>query len=281
MTEQLLTFLDNPSLFPDSSKQPTTSVGCWYCTNTMTIECLLRPIWLLFFVLGVAAVVALILGEEQERKAWAAAAPTEHLYTTAEVCLHEDSGKVLNCGHCGECSNLHDIQIYHETRSTLTEVMTSCARGDLLFGKDAFECLKAEAGMTDGCTHCWVLNYKCNMENCVRTCVKHRFFSFLPSLNPWNSLPLDPCIACDEKLCGPIFVACAGANRRRVGVISDIERDMEREMCDKVDWNWILTREKESGDDDSKVYNELTETGPEAVDGKITDAPTTIDADEL
>eukprot|EP00429_Kryptoperidinium_foliaceum_P037675 CAMPEP_0176178248 /NCGR_PEP_ID=MMETSP0120_2-20121206/91332_1 /TAXON_ID=160619 /ORGANISM="Kryptoperidinium foliaceum, Strain CCMP 1326" /LENGTH=152 /DNA_ID=CAMNT_0017516397 /DNA_START=370 /DNA_END=828 /DNA_ORIENTATION=- len=127
--------------------------------------------------------------------------------------------------------------------------MTDCARGDLLFGSDAFQCLKENVAMTDECTRCWVLNYKCNIDNCVRTCVKHRFFPFLPSWTPWGSEPLDPCIACDEKLCGPVFVGCAGANRRRVGVISDIERDHEREICDKVDWDWILDGNKLIGGD--------------------------------
>ena len=67
------------------------------------------------------------------------------------------------------------------------------------------------------------------------------FFPFLPSLNSWNSEPLDPCIACDEKLCGPAFLECAGANRRRAGVISDIERDLQNEVCQKVNLDWILT----------------------------------------
>jgi hypothetical protein len=186
--------------------------------------------------------VALILGEERERQVWAATPSTLHLYTTGEVCTDKASGNVLNCGHCGSCSNLHDIRLYHETRSTLTGIMTDCAQGDLLFGNDAFECLKERAGMTNDCTKCWVLNYQCNLQNCVRTCVKHRFFPFLPSLNSWedSDSTLDPCFACDEKLCGPVFVACAGANRRRVGVVSDIDRDADREICDKVEWDWVL-----------------------------------------
>lgn len=184
--------------------------------------------------------VVLILGEERERKAWAAVPSTLGMYTTDETCRDHKSGNVLNCGHCGLCSNVHDIKIYHETRSTLTGIMTECARGDWLFGNDAFECLKQGAGMTDGCSKCWVLNYKCNIQNCLNTCVKQRFFPFLPSLTSWNSEPLDHCIACDEKLCGPVFVECAGANRRRVGVVSDIERDNGREICSKVDWDWII-----------------------------------------
>jgi len=213
----------------------------------------LGPLLMFIAVACIAVSLALIIGEEHERLAWAAAPSTLHIYATDEVCLDDESGNVLNCGHCGTCSNLHDIKIYHETRSTLTDIMTDCARGDLLFGNDAFQCLKERAGMTDGCTKCWVSNYNCNIQNCVLTCVKHRFLPFLPSLTPWNSEPLDPCIACDERLCGPDFVGCAGANRRRAGVISDIERDANKEICDKVDWDWILNSRymdtKEEGHD--------------------------------
>lgn len=58
---------------------------------------------------------------------------------------------------------------------------------------------------------------------------------------------LDPCHACDERFCGHAFVECAGANRRRVGVVSDIERDLDVEVCTKVDWEWILQEDQEDG----------------------------------
>jgi hypothetical protein len=204
------------------------------------IQRLAKPVFLFVILIFIFVSVALILGEEQERKVWAETPSTLHLYSTETVCQDESTGNVLNCGQCGSCSNIHDIRIYDETRSTQTETMTDCAFGDLLFDDDAFDCLKERVGMTDGCAKCWVLNYHCNKDNCLRTCVKHRFFPFLPSLNSWEgSGPLDPCIACDEKLCGPLFVGCAGANRRRAGVVSDLDRDMDREMCGKVDLDWI------------------------------------------
>jgi len=201
------------------------------------------------FVLVVIVTVlvsVLLVQEEKERVAWEAAPSTLGLYTTDEVCLDSESSNVLNCGQCGPCSNKHDITIYYETRQTLTETMTSCGSGDFLFGRSAFDCLKQEVGMTDGCTTCWVLNYQCNIQNCVMTCLKERFFPFLPSWTAWNSEPLTPCIACDEKLCGPVFVGCAGANRRRTGIVSDLQRDAGLEICDKVDWDWMLSDPKSS-----------------------------------
>ena len=46
---------------------------------------------------------------------------------------------------------------------------------------------------------------------------------------------LNSCLECDEKLCGPAFIQCAGANRRRLGIESDIKRDVTLEQCQLVD----------------------------------------------
>jgi hypothetical protein len=35
---------------------------------------------------------------------------------------------------------------------------------------------------------------------------------------------LNDCLACDEAYCGAMFIECAGANRRRAGITSDIGR---------------------------------------------------------
>jgi len=35
------------------------------------------------------------------------------------------------------------------------------------------------------------------------------------------------------------FVLCAGANRRRAGIVSDIARDDDSELCEKVDDGWL------------------------------------------
>ena len=190
-----------------------------------------------FFLLS----IFLMTGEEAERRVWAASPSTLHLYSTEQVCSTVNGDHVLNCGHCGHCSNVQDIRIYHETAESLTTIMTNCARNNFLWGEDTLRCLQKASGLSTECAKCWVGNYECNTQHCLKTCVKHRFFPFLPSWRDWNSAPLDPCIACDEKLCGPGFVECAGANRRRAGIVSDIQRDDGREICDRVDWDWILS----------------------------------------
>ena len=54
---------------------------------------------------------------------------------------------------------------------------------------------------------------------------------------------LNRCTLCDEKRCGIAFVECAGANRRRTAIISDIERDADSEVCESVvdQWWWNET----------------------------------------
>jgi hypothetical protein len=54
---------------------------------------------------------------------------------------------------------------------------------------------------------------------------------------------LNRCTYCDEKRCGPEFVTCAGANRRRSGILSDIERDQSNEVCSVVENNWWKNNE--------------------------------------
>ena len=41
---------------------------------------------------------------------------------------------------------------------------------------------------------------------------------------------LSSCLKCDEALCGPAFMSCAGANRRRTCITSDIAR-VSAEVC--------------------------------------------------
>jgi hypothetical protein len=49
---------------------------------------------------------------------------------------------------------------------------------------------------------------------------------------------LNKCLECDENICGPAFVQCAGANRRRQGIRSDIRREDDKELCRLVQMDW-------------------------------------------
>eukprot|EP00296_Roombia_truncata_P008564 JP447057.1.p1 GENE.JP447057.1~~JP447057.1.p1 ORF type:complete len:190 (-),score=45.51 JP447057.1:129-698(-) len=137
---------------------------------------------------------------------------------------------VMHCGVCGQCSNRHDIDIYNATRNTLTKTTTQCAWASLLIGESVGNwCMNKRVGFTDGCEKCWMDNIMCDAKDCVMTCIKWKFFHIGEFKHD-----LDPCLACDEFTCGPAFAACAGANRRRSGIISDIARHDE-EVCTIVD----------------------------------------------
>ena len=53
-----------------------------------------------------------------------------------------------------------------------------------------------------------------------------------------DSRALTPCTECDEKMCGPDFITCAGANRRRSGILSDLQRNEDVEVCQQVETGW-------------------------------------------
>ena len=162
-------------------------------------------------------------------------------YPSAEH-ARESGAKVMHCGPCGECSTLQDVGVYYDTRNTITSTATKCAWAYLLGGRRVLDwCLRKLIPFTEGCHRCWYENVICTCTECLGTCMKYR----LPRLLSFSadageevlSLETDPCLACDEQKCGPAFGTCAGANRRRAGITSDIARD-RGEICSEVDYNW-------------------------------------------
>ena len=69
----------------------------------------------------------------------------------------------------------------------------------------------------------------CTMEKCTPTCVKCKLGLGCPQEDGLNA-----CLRCDEDLCGPAFKKCAGANRRRSGIVSDIVRN-DTSICKFID----------------------------------------------
>lgn len=49
---------------------------------------------------------------------------------------------------------------------------------------------------------------------------------------------------------------CAGANRRRSGVVSDIDRDVGEEICNRVDWDYILSDDDDESTDSTSTKEE-------------------------
>jgi hypothetical protein len=149
-----------------------------------------------------------------------------------------ENGIVAHCGECGACSTPQDISIYDETRNTLFESSTACAKRGLIWGRrTAAKCMMEEVGFTEDCNDCWVENIMCDLRKCVFTCIWYGLFSQVDG-GAGSGTTLNSCTGCDEKRCGPAFLECAGANRRRSGIISDIQRDEKSEVCQKVTQEW-------------------------------------------
>ena len=152
---------------------------------------------------------------------------------------YEWSSFVAHCGDCGQCSNPHDITIYDATKNTLYKQAVECSQVAFFRGsRGANECMDEHVGLTEGCRHCWVANIMCDIRNCLFVCLWHAMFSKTEAGD--GTQGLNRCTYCDEKRCGADFVKCAGANRRRSGILSDIERDAELEVCQEVRPQWWL-----------------------------------------
>lgn len=233
---------------------------------------------LIGFVLFLLFTVTIIIGAELERANVEAAENTIDYYSTKKVCgamgegddgvtvatyvdaaaAHDAGALIGNCGDCGFCSNHNDINIYNVTKQTLTTDTTACATKAFLGGEESVrECMDERVGFTEGCNQCWVDNVMCDMRECVFTCIKSLLLGGGKQAGGNNKEKkkkkggdggggngtltnenLNDCLLCDEKLCGPAFIECAGANRRRSGIYSDIGRDDSNEVCDVIDSGW-------------------------------------------
>ena len=243
------------------------------CNNTSlfktspTIMKIQRPYvsrWLLKtlgFILALIlfTVCMILIGARIEKRHFDSAPSTLAFYSTPDVCAmknilsdrpdfstfpkaqeaHLDGYEVAHCGSCGQCSNLHDIDIQAKTTDTLTTDSTKCAFLIFTGGpKAVHKCMKEVVGFTKPCEDCWVDDIECNVRHCKFTCLKSKYLFHDMRDNNEEDGALNDCLECDEKMCGPKFLKCSGSNRRRLGIISDISRDDDHERCHSVDVDW-------------------------------------------
>jgi hypothetical protein len=162
----------------------------------------------------------------------------------------DTSHKIAHCGACGSCSTMHDMEIIAKTTRTLTDKATWCTtkaflqsffltRGVEYYKNVARMCLEQTVGFTPACQQCWVQDMACSNKHCIFSCLKSLYLKREPKNLKDGSL--NKCLECDEKVCGPAFLQCAGANRRRQGIVSDIQRDDDHELCRLVQMDWSTT----------------------------------------
>mmetsp|Transcript_17049 Transcript_17049/g.41326 ORF Transcript_17049/g.41326 Transcript_17049/m.41326 type:complete len:885 (+) Transcript_17049:361-3015(+) len=150
---------------------------------------------------------------------------------------------VVHCGSCGNCSNWNDVSLQWTTRTYLAEASKKCAQKSLFGGEfeDVQQCNSdPPIGFTWDCSWCWTVDELCAKKNC--------FWIFLQStlINAVSDFRVGPddvtSATCDEALCGPEFVPCSGATRRRMNIKSDIERPPEQQcnVVDIDDWGAVF-----------------------------------------
>lgn len=131
---------------------------------------------------------------------------------------------VRHASACGACSNTADVEVMRRTRETLTHDARACGMRYFLIGRGAAARCLAPVGFTPACTECWLDDMACAITHCTRICLWSRLIAEPNNVDG----RLNDCLQCDETHCGPEFGRCAGANRRRSGIVSDIERPAEQ-----------------------------------------------------
>lgn len=213
-------------------------------------------------LLALSFLVVVFVGAEMEEMTYKVANNTEEYYRTPDVCAIDSSKKrksegtfslwsfsnsslarsngcdVAHCGQCGQCSTPVDIEIMALTKKTLTDDTKNCGMQSFFGGREAVEqCMEEKIGFTPDCNDCWVDNVMCTKQHCKFTCIR-TLYILRENNNKDKPDELNSCLKCDEVMCGPKFIECSGANRRRLGITSDIGRSAEKEQCKQVDIDW-------------------------------------------
>jgi hypothetical protein len=126
-------------------------------------------------------------------------------------------------GPCGACSTLDNLAAYAST-TDLTQPVRQCGLDNLNDFEGNVACLQ-ELGFDLPCAQVWAYNTAHTRENCIAEC--------LAGLNDPYNLPdggLNPCLACDEELSGPVFKAYAGRTRRNSGLASALCRPCDQAL---------------------------------------------------
>lgn len=205
-------------------------------------------------VLLVLLVGTLFVGRAVELRAVARTPSTDNLYFSDWVCARDEAGhersvsnhsllvsssgtlSVVHCAKCGACSSESDMAIYKATRLNITQTAASVALGVFLGGEQAVrDGFRDRIGFTDACNYCWTADVLCSQRHCKFTCLAQMLVGggLSEMANGDADGGLNDCIRCDERMCGPDFARCAGNNRRRAGIHSDIRRPVEQ-LCGQL-----------------------------------------------
>jgi hypothetical protein len=231
----------------------TRKEQCMYWSFRMSV---------VFLIVVYMVIIALKLGSFKQNYDAALAPDTSYNFILDDVCAFnpldsnepfvsyptkqdalDDGYLVAHCGECGQCSNPADILRYVETRKTIAGTARECGKY-AVFGtyEQLTECLEEKIGFSRSCTECWTDNMISTATFCLFTCTEATLTGAHTTNNVRGTgnetVRLNQCIYCDEKMSGPAFVQCSGVARRRLGVESEIERN-PAEQCRNTNIDWV------------------------------------------
>lgn len=122
-------------------------------------------------------------------------------------------------GHCGVCSTLANLAVYMRENDLSQPVRTCAFAGSVDGGGDPDVACLMKLGFDLPCAQIWAYNTGHTRNVCLQTCLDH-------FTDPYNEPDgtLNPCLACDEQMSGPVFKAVAGRTRRNSGLPNAICR---------------------------------------------------------
>lgn len=176
-------------------------------------------------VVGLRARIALVYVEPNVPASVAGVVCGDDGVTYASEAAAAAAGRrVVHVQACGACSDAADVDVLRRTRETLTLDARACGLRYFLLGRGAAERCLAPIGFTPACAACWLDDMACAVVHCTTVCLWSRLKGEPNNVDG----RLNDCLQCDETQCGPEFGRCAGANRRRSGIVSDIDRPAEQ-----------------------------------------------------
>jgi hypothetical protein len=143
-----------------------------------------------------------------------------------------NSVSVTNCGKCGKCSGVADVNAMHDRAESLTKRASVGALLYLFAGKQAHQLFFRSpiVGFSGQCALCWYEATRCNLASCAEYCL-FGWENPLSTESATKDGKLNSCMHCDEVKCSGYYLQSCGTNRRAAGVITDIQRNDDMEIC--------------------------------------------------
>lgn len=168
---------------------------------------------------------------------------TAKTYLTVSAAV-EAGETIVHCMDCGACSTFLDMKVMTFAQSEHPKDNTHCSFLEFLVGQDTVSWCRnnvVSQGFTNECQQCFTNHVLCSFRNCKYTCMKQTFWGTDKETHDETGQSVHSCWKCEETMCGPEFRQCSGANRQRMGIVSNQVgwSDAMEPLCVTLDYDWI------------------------------------------